>query len=134
VLIQARAAGVLNGSLAELREVAGASARTVTYDPETIAARPAPTPASSPSPALTRSDHPGRRRSAPDNRKAPAMTDSSEGYDRLASRLSDECCDVERAAALAALVIETPRGVRRLGHPFRNLPQAGRPRDAFRAP
>jgi len=33
VLIQARAAGVLNGSLAELREVASASARTVTYEP-----------------------------------------------------------------------------------------------------
>jgi len=61
------------------------------------------------------------------------MTDSSEGYDRLASRLSDEGCDVEAvAAALAALVIETPSwGYGDSGTRFATFPQAGRPRDAF---
>ena len=61
------------------------------------------------------------------------MTDSSQGYDRLASRLSDEGCDVEAvAAALAALVIETPSwGYGDSGTRFATFPQAGRPRDVF---
>jgi L-rhamnose isomerase/sugar isomerase len=61
------------------------------------------------------------------------MTDSSHDYDHLASRLSDDGCDVEAvAAALAALVIETPSwGYGDSGTRFATFPQAGRPRDVF---
>jgi L-rhamnose isomerase/sugar isomerase len=61
------------------------------------------------------------------------MTDSSHDYDHLANRLSDDGCDVEAvAAALAALVIETPSwGYGDSGTRFATFPQAGRPRDVF---
>jgi len=44
VLIQARAAGALSGSLAQLREVAASSARTVTYEPPATGVRPTHSP------------------------------------------------------------------------------------------
>ena len=61
------------------------------------------------------------------------MTDSSHDYDHLANRLRDDGCDVEAvAAALAALVIETPSwGYGDSGTRFATFPQAGRPRDVF---
>jgi len=65
--------------------------------------------------------------------KGEAMTDSSHDYDHLASRLREDGCDVDAvAAALAALVIETPSwGFGDSGTRFGVFPQAGRPRDVF---
>ena len=133
VLIQARAAGALDGSLAGLREVAAASTRTVIYEPshaEHASGRDLR--------ALPRRDRPARADiraggSRPIKRgKAAAMSDQHD-YEHLAERLAAEGRDVDAVErALAALVIETPSwGYGDSGTRFGVFPQAGRPRDVF---